>query len=439
MDQGLIERGRDIAERILLGNGSELGILGSSQAYKQVWARDSMISGMGLWLCKDDEARQIHRRSLDSLRSLQSPLGKIAHNVGYSDVEDPALVAIGGRLDGGEPGAQRHIVKDTTHAGCVDSNLWFILGQYYHYRHGHDLDYVRGVWPSLERSLLWLRYQDSNECGLLEVHEAMDWADLFSNRYNVLYDNVLYFAAWKAMGALAEALGHESASYFATADDIRRKVNALLWYGPESPKDWDWINQERKEWLYPIKRVETELVVRPFYLPYMGFREYADRFDTLGNLLAIVFGVAGPAQANLILDYIHKTGLNEPFPVRCVYPEIRPGEADWREYFRVRNLNIPHHYHNGGAWPFIGGFYVMALVQAGRLDEARYQLGKLAQMNSLGVKDEWEFNEWFHGQSGRPMGFAGQSWSAGMYLCAYDAVMNCAVPVFNAQSGWTLG
>jgi glycogen debranching enzyme len=122
-----------------------------------------------------------------------------------------------------------------------------------------------------------------------------------------------------------------------------------------------------------------------------------------------------------------------------VYPEIRPGEADWREYFRVRNLNIPHHYHNGGAWPFIGGFYVMALVQAGRLDEARYQLGKLAQMNSLGVKDEWEFNEWFHGQSGRPMGFAGQSWSAGMYLCAYDAVMNCAVPVFNAQSGWTLG
>lgn len=38
---------------------------------------------------------------------------------------------------------------------------------------------------------------------------------------------------------------------------------------------------------------------------------------------------------------------------------------------------------------------------------AEYQLGKLAQMNKAGKKDEWEFNEWFHGQSGRPMGYAG--------------------------------
>jgi hypothetical protein len=29
---------------------------------------------------------------------------------------------------------------------------------------------------------------------------------------------------------------------------------------------------------------------------------------------------------------------------------------------------------NDGAWPFIGGFYVAALVQAGRLEEARRRL-----------------------------------------------------------------
>ena len=433
MDQQFIDSGRQIAERILMGNGGELGILGSSRAYQQVWARDSMISGLGLWLCANGEGGAIHQRSLESLRRFQSPLGKVAHNVGYSDIDDPALVALGGRL---ETEGGRRIVTDTTHAGVVDSNLWYILGQYYHWVLGKDTAYLREVWQSLEAALLWLRYQDSNECGLLEVHEAMDWADLFSNHYNVLYDNVLYYACWKAMGQMAHALDLPADTYFSTAEETRRKINTLLWVGPEALKDWDWINRERKEWLYPIKRVETELVVRPFYLPFMGFRDYADRFDTLGNLLAIVFGVADQKQANLILDYIHGTGLNEPFPVQCLYPVVQPGDREWRDYFRVRNLNQPHHYHNGGAWPFIGGFYVAALVQAGRLDEARHQLDKLAQMNHLGKREEWEFNEWVHGTSGRPMGFAGQSWSAGMYVYAHDAVMNGAVCGFNASTGW---
>ena len=176
---------------------------------------------------------------------------------------------------------------------------------------------------------------------------------------------------------------------------------------------------------------------RPALLPAVyGFRDYADRFDTLGNLLAILFGVADRRKADLILDYIHGCGLNEPFPVRALYPVIHPGDNDWRDYFRVRNLNQPHHYHNGGAWPFIGGFYVAALVQAGRLEEARTQLAKLAAMNQQGNNEEWEFNEWFHGHSGRPMGFAGQSWSAAMYLFAQNAVEQGTPSVFNPGAGW---
>jgi glycogen debranching enzyme len=434
MDQALISTAQLKAEEILLANGSELGILGSSQAYKQLWARDSMISGLGLWLCLNPEAHAMHQRSLETLRQFQSPLGKIAHNVGYSNVDDPALVALGGRLD--TSSEQKRLVADTTHAGVVDSNLWYIIGYYYHCIAGKDVDFLRQAWPSLEKAFLWLRYQDSNECGLLEVHEAMDWADLFSNHYNILFDNTLYYAAAKAMGQMAEALGLPADDYFERAEDIRRKVNTLLWVGPESPKDWDWIRRERQEWLYPLQRVETELVIRPYYLPYMGFRDYADRFDTFGNLVAILFGVADQQKANLILDYIHNCGLNEPFPIRSVYPPVYPGEKDWREYFRVRNLNQPNHYHNGGAWPFIGGFYVAALVQAGRLDEAQHQLEKLTEMNHLGVRGEWEFNEWFHGTSGRAMGYAGQSWSAAMYVYARDAVKHGKVNGFNQDTGW---
>ncbi len=429
----LITTARVRAERILLANGGELGLLGANQAYQQVWARDSMICGLGLLLC-GDAGRAIHRRSLETLRRFQSPLGKIPHNVGFLGVADPALVAHGGKLEIG--GVEGVAVEDTIHAGCVDGNLWYIVGHYTNFAQTGDLDFLRQAWPSLERALLWLRYQDSNECGLLEVHEAMDWADLFANRYNVLYDNVLYYAAHKCMGRMAEALSLPAKSYFAAADDIRHKINVVLWVGPEAPKDYAWIGRERKEWLYVLRRIETELVTRPFYLPYVAFRAFPDRFDTLGNLLAILFGVADATQASKILDYIRGCGLDEPWPVRCLYPEIRPGEPDWRDYYQVRNLNQPHHYHNGGAWPFIGGFYIAALVQAGRLDEAQRQLIRLAEMNRQGRQGEWEFNEWFHGLSGRPMGFAGQSWSAALYIYAHDAVAHGRAGVFAARHGW---
>lgn len=453
----VVDEARRRAERGLLANGGELGLLGSNEAYQQVWARDSMICGLGLLLCKNGEGAAVHRRSLQTLGMHQSSLGKIPHNVGLPNVPDAALVAqtssfmqaseflkktdVLKRSDSlqiAENGSTAAIA-DTAHAGCVDSNLWFILGHYAEFVHGKDREFLRESWSSLQQALLWLRYQDSNECGLLEVHEAMDWADLFANRYNVLFDNVLYYAAWQCMGLMARAMGQDpalSSSYFEQAQDVRRKVNALLWVGPESPKDWVWIDEVRKEWLYPLRRVETELVERPFYLPYMAFRDYADRFDTLANLLAILFGIADATKANKILDYIHGCGLNEPYPVQALYPVIHPGEPDWREYYRVRNLNQPHHYHNGGAWPFIGGFYVAALVQAGRLQEARRQLEKLAQMNSEGRNRPWEFNEWFHGLSGRPMGFAGQSWSLALYIFAHEAVTRERVPLFGAGAGW---
>lgn len=429
-----VQEGRRNAENTLIANGGELGLLGSNQAYQQVWTRDSMICGLGLLVCQDPEGLNIHKRSLATLRQFQTELGKIPHNVGFTNIEDPALIAHGGKLE--IDGKEGIAIEDSVHAGCVDGNLWYIIGHYYHFILTKDLRELGEAWESLKKALLWLRYQDSNECGLLEVHEAMDWADLFANRYNVLFDNVLYYAAWKCMGQMAKALNKPNDEFFRSAEDVRRKINVLLWVGPEEPNDYQWIANERKEWLYPLKRTETELAERPFYLPYMGFRDYADRFDTLANLLAIVFGVADQKKANKILDYIHGCGLNEPFPVQALYPVLHPGDKDWREYYRVRNLNQPHHYHNGGAWPFIGGIYVAALVQAGRMDEARTQLGKLTKMNHQGKEREWEFNEWFHGISGRPMGYGGQSWSAAMYLFAENAVSNQKVNGFNVSNDW---
>src|SRR5690606_33749234 len=98
MDEALVQEARERAEEVLLANGGEMGLHGARSAYQQVWARESMICGMGLWLCASDEGRRVHRRSLQTLRQYQSPLGRTPHNVGLSNVDDPALIAHGGRL-----------------------------------------------------------------------------------------------------------------------------------------------------------------------------------------------------------------------------------------------------------------------------------------------------------------------------------------------------
>ena len=90
------------------------------------------------------------------------------------------------------------------------------------------------------------------------------------------------------------------------------------------------------------------MVNRPYFLLYVAFRDYGDYCDVLGNLLAVLFDVANPAQEKRILDYLYQVGIDEPDPVRVLHPVLHLGNKDWREYDRNNNLNMPDQYHNGG-------------------------------------------------------------------------------------------
>lgn len=425
---------RSRAEAIVLANAGPYGLKGAAKSYQQVWTREAVVAGFGLAVAADHAGKDVVWRSLQTLGDYQSPLGRLPHNVGEAGVADPALIFDGGVLTGA---SESGLVVDTAHAGCIDNNLWFLIGHYFMAEVTHETERIKRAWPRLLAAYRWLEYQDSNECGLLEVHESKDWADLFANRYNSLLPNILWFAVNKAMATLAARLGEGADPYAARAADIRFKINQLLWVGPEVTRDEAWIRNHRMEWLYPTRLVDVVLQERPYYLPYMAFRDYGDRFDTLGNLFAIFFGVADEAQTMRILDYIVGAGIDQPWPVKACWPVVQPGDKDWRDYYLLRNLNIPHQYHNGGCWPYIGAFYAATLVKVGRLHQARDVLRRLAKMNHQSrFGGEWEFNEWFHGISGRPMGFPGQSWSAGMFAYAHEAVRRGAPPVFDAAHGW---
>ncbi len=407
------QRAQEILHRCVVpGKGYRASALRAG--YPQIWARDSMVTFLGAAAVGDETLIQAGRHALETLAAFQSRRGLIPLNVN----PDTGYIS-------------------TENAGAVDSNLWFILGHYLHFRLTGDRAFLAAHWPAIDRALLWLDYQDMNECGLLEVPEAGDWMDLLAVRYNVLYDNVLYYAALLAHEILGREVAPDGPFHRPCVDaaGVHERINLLLWI------DRCWVAEHFAEHLERLKAIRLEWFMlyhnvgtissRPFYLPFVAFREYGDWCDAWANLLAILTGIADRHRAEHILRYMRQAGMAEPYPTRAIEPPIYPGESHWREYYRSRNLNLPHQYHNGGIWPMIGGFHVAALVRHGWHAEAEKLLLALAEANRQGVDQDWEFNEWLHGRSGHPMGYAQQAWSAAMYLYAHRAVDSGTLPLFD--------
>ena len=416
MSDPLVEDARQRALHILHHCATPHGFRASALAagYPQIWARDSMVVFLGAAATGQAELLAAGRASLEIMSRHQSLRGMIQLNVN----PDTGYVS-------------------TENAGAVDGNLWYLLGHYLHLQLTGDVDFMARHWRTIDRAMTWLEYQDMNECGLLEVPEAGDWMDLLAVRYNVLYDNVLYYAAALAYQEMCRCLPDGALCHQLPVNPlgIHERLNLLMWI------DRCWVAEHFAEHLEKLKAIRLEWFMlyhnmgtissRPYYLPWVAFREYGDWCDSLGNLLAILTGVADRHRAEHILRYMHQVGMAEPFPTKAIHPPIYPNEANWREYYRSRNLNLPHQYHNGGIWPMIGGFHVAALVRHGWTSEARRLLHALADANRQGMYQDWEFTEWMHGESGHPMGYGQQAWSAAMFLYAEHALRTGRLPLFD--------
>ena len=369
----------DVLKRCVTGVGLQAS--GYSAGHHQVWARDSMIALLGARFAGDADITNALLQSIGVLRANQTTLGAIPNNVDC-------------------------LSQKANFRAYADSGLWWIIGS-------------SALQPDLATSariLEWYARQDVDQTGVISMQEAADWQDLFCTRGKGLYLNCLYVMALRAARQRDEAAA------------VARKINEYFWYRgdgdllPHIAHTFSTVNAGRydslgrKRWI-PEKQYLTG---EQFYLPYIGFRAVGEWFDTLGNLLAILAGVANENQTAVILDFIERHAMDAA-PVRALTPVIRRGDSDWREYYA--ELNAPHCYHNGGVWPFIGGFYVAALVKAGRFDKAAAAFDRLTVLNRAG-----EFNEWHHGETLEPLGVRAQAWSAGMYLYAAECLKLSALP-----------
>ena len=243
---------------------------GAAMGHHQVWARDSMITLLGARFVEDDQIQAALRASIELLRRKQAPSG--AFPITWTAPRS-------GRISAPMP------MPDCGGSSAVHCS--------------------RRTPPPTAAILDWYACQDVDQSGLISMQESADWQDLFCTRGKGLYLNCLYVLA------LARRRPARAAR-----DWSPQKINRYFWYqgdgnmlrhishtfSTESKEEQDSLG--RKRWL-PVKR---HLVTEQYYLPYLGFRAAGEWFDALGNLLAILSGVADESQAATILDFIERHG-----------------------------------------------------------------------------------------------------------------------------------
>ena len=164
---------------------------------------------------------------------------------------------------------------------------------------------------------------------------------------------------------------------------------------------------------------------RDLYLSFVNFSFFGEEGDVFGNVLAVLLGLADERASARTLDALTRARVNDPYPIRAVTRPIKPRSSLWRAYMARHRQNFVWQYHNGGIWPMVGGFWIGALVKAGRTDQAAAELTKLARVCALG---NWDFTEWLHGKTLAPRGMPGQSWNAAAFLMASHAVSTGKTP-----------
>lgn len=366
-------------------------VTGTDVNYRSVWARDGAITIVGTVELEDPDIRTAQKSTLRTLFDHLAPNGQMPANV---------------RIDDGTP--------DYSGVGgicSIDGGLWAIVAFHAFVRKTGDLEFLAQYSGQLRRVMTWLGALDSNNDGLLEIPEAGDWTDLFGRSYHVLYDEVLWYRATVAYSRLLELEKKfdEAADYLRRSQLLRARILDTFWPSTKPATD---------KQAFSFAQSQASIGDASYLLAEITPFGFNWRCDVLGNIQGFIANVLDVDRARTAFKFMWGVGVNDPYPVVNLYPPVQSGDPDWRPYYTVNLLNLPGHYHNGGIWPFIGGMWVRFIHRLGLYEVACRELLNLAELNRLGKNQEWEFNEWIHSRTGRPMGKSFQAWSASSYIHA---------------------
>lgn len=343
--------------------------------YPEPYTRDWMIAALGILVTGNEELIEALQRMLNALALHQTPLGHI-----------PSLA------------------HDPTDCGASDTTPLFLIALALYRTVTAEPDFLA---EAAQKALNWLQYQSPDDAVLVAQQPTSDWRDEQWVYGYGLYVNTLVYACLRLY----------------RQEERARALQAL-------------VNHTGLRQAMADQHVHEGLSLeeKPYYALWVYKGHLSQRFDLLGNSLAILSGLADRPKAEGIIAWLEGAceGLRASGDLACelppcLIPYIQPKDEDWLP--RYERFNRPGEYHNGGIWPFIVGFYIAALVAAGQNLLAGQKLMALSELLHT-----TRFNEWIKAQDCQARGQDWQTWTAAMYLYAAACVEKKKVPFF---SRWT--
>jgi hypothetical protein len=380
-----IEEAKQAALAVLLHNrkGPYQGLPRTAGwGYPEPYTRDLMISLLGIAVSENKELIESIKRVLETLAKNQTEHGHI-----------PSLVHDPGDL------------------GASDTTPLFLLALGIYRKLTGKQKFLENA---AEKALTWMAYQSPGDRYVVAQQPTSDWRDEQWVLGYGLYVNTLVYSYLRLFDQheKADQVGREMKHFTIRGGVIHRHVHEGL--------------------VVPHK---------PYYALWSYKVHSSERFDLLGNSLAILSGIAPPSRAEEMIAWIEEECLSMKRNGELAldlppnfFPFIKSSDPDWHP--RYRKFNMPGNYHNGGIWPFISGFYVAALVAAKKYSLAEEKLLALTEVvkrsnTRLNKNLKFGFNEWLKAQNGRPMGQNWQTWSAALYLYAAKCVEERRTPFFD--------
>lgn len=377
-----IEDAKKAALEVLLHNahGPFMGLPRTAGwGYPEPYTRDLMFSIFGIAVSGNQKLMESIRRVLKTLAKNQSEHGHI-----------PSLV------------------HDGEDRGSSDTTPLFLLGVGIFRKVTGETEFL---YEAVSKALTWMEYQSPSDRYLVAQQPTSDWRDEQWVLGYGLFVNTIVYSYLRLLGLheRADRVQQEMSRFTITSGTIHHHVHEGL------------VAKHK-----------------PYYAMWSYKILSSERFDLLGNSLAILSGIASPTRANEMISWIEeecaamraKGELVVDLPPNF-FPYVKPEDPEWNE--RYAEFNNPGDYHNGGIWLFISGIYIAALVAAKKYTLAKEKLDVLTHFVTVSRTSnvDFGFNEWIKAQDGKPMGQDWQTWSAALYLYAAKCVEEKSTPFFD--------
>lgn len=330
---------------------------------RAIWARTMDLRAYPQLASPERLVDALYRLSLEELRQLVREDGALSAGAKWEGVwtRDVSLSSVLA-LAFAAPDAVRRslmakvdsagrIIQDTGTGGSwpvsTDRTTW-ALAAWELYAVTGDRGWLRTAYDVIRRSAeADLHAALDRTTGLFRGESSfMDWREQSYPRWmqpsdiyqsQSLSTNVVHYGTYRILADMARALGEPATRWAAVADTVRHAVNAHLWQGCQG-----WYAEYRYG---------------------RNFSALAPRSEGLGESLALIYGIATPAQ---------RARVSRTTPVATF------GMPSFWPYIPAEKL-----YHNAAIWPFVTAYWAWASAEAGNTAGVEHGLATIFRPAAL--------------------------------------------------------